>query len=293
MSSALAGANEVEGIEAGIDWLTFTAGAGDDWEGLGRIGQGIVGEQESRGSRVSPVTFQGYRGWGADQCAYGFRKDSAYLRLSGSMAASYWREVSSFTGCPTRLDVQTTVLLKQPDKSYGGRWWQERQGRRYRQRGRPQKRTYSVGNEGLWIGTVGTRISRSYVRVYDKGVEAQTHPSGMRWRFELEAKRDLSRSLWQSLIKAADVAPWAVECCRSAARSASCLWPLEARGTPAPLPPVPERQVPSVESTLLWLRSSVAPSVERLLVAVDVEVLLQALGLDAYALPITANREKQ
>lgn len=289
LRSALAGAGAIASVEAGIDWVTFTAGEGDDWEGLGRLGRGIVDQQAARGAKVSLVPFQGYRGWGTDGCAYGFRNQAAYLRLSGSMASCFWREVSGFTGHPTRLDVQTTITLTAPDKSFGGRWWREQQGKQFRHHHRPPKRTYSVDNRGLWIGTVGTRISRAFVRIYDKGVEASTHPAGERWRFELEAKRDLSRSLWRSLTASQDVTPWCLQTCRAAAFGAACRWPIADSALRTALPPVPERRPPSVESALKWLRESVAPSVERLLVDVSVDELLETLGLDGYAQSFTSN----
>lgn len=280
MNASLAGDRKIVHVESGIDWLTFTAGEHDDWQGLGRLGSRIVAECEGRGAKVALVGFQGFRGWGVSGCAYGYRNQEAYLRISGSKAGCFWREVSTCTGTATRLDVQTTVQLNASDKSYGSHWWRERQGLRYRRTGRPLRRTFSQDNQGLWIGTVGTRTSRSYIRVYDKGVEEGTHPSGMRWRFELEAKKDLSRQLWRSLIDCQEVTEWSMAMCRAAAQKSACMWPLSSVGIPAALPPLEPHREPSVEAAMKWLRTSVRPSVLRLLGAVSLEELFEALGLD-------------
>jgi hypothetical protein len=55
---------------------------------------------------------------------------------------------------------------------------------------------------------------------------------------------------------------------------------------------VPPKELESVQRTKAWLSTSVRPCVERLLEFCDTDELLELLGLDAYALPITSKESQ-
>jgi len=134
------------------------------------------------------------------------------------------------------------------------------------------------GSDGAYCGTVGSRTSRSYVRLYDKGVESQTEPPGVYWRYEVEAKRDLAGSLWKELKEAADPTSYCQSVCERSARSLGLRWPSTLRPDLKPMPPVPKIEPADVTRTLAWLRKTVRPSILRLREAVGDDALLSALG---------------
>ena len=144
-------------------------------------------------------------------------------------------------------------------------------------------------SDGAYCGTVGSRTSRRYTRVYDKGVEQGTHEPGIWWRYELEAKRDLAAGLWAELCSADDPTAWCVGCCARSSYSSGLRWPSFLSRSQAPLPPVPQRIPPDVEATLEWLRKTVRPATARLSLAVPTEVLLAALGLQGVAVARSSN----
>jgi hypothetical protein len=288
----LVSAEQIESIEAGIDWVTFTAPRKGGETALRQFGRRIIEEQRLKGSRVAPWRAEGYHGEASEQCASGSRADTDYLRISGSLAGSRWCEIPECSGHPTRLDVQTTLTLKESRRSLGSTIWRERKSNPSPLRGRPPRRVCSQGSCGLWLGTVGTRTARSYLRVYDKGVEKKTHPAGFRWRIELEAKQSLARGLWAELQSESDAPAWCQNTCERAIRAVDGSWPLVPSGNTPPLPPVPPKELESVQRTKAWLSTSVRPCVERLLEFCDTDELLELLGLDAYALPITSKESQ-
>ncbi len=293
MGKELVSLEEIEEVEAGIDWVTFTAPREGGETALRHFGRRIIEVQRRSGSRVAPWRAEGYHGEASESCASGSREDTDYLRISGSLAGSLWSEIPCASGHPTRLDVQTTLLLKRPHTSLGRGIWKRTQSPSCPLRGRPPRRVCSVGSCGLWLGTVGTRTARSYLRVYDKGVEKKTHASGYRWRIELEAKQSLARGLWAELKSASDAPSWCMNTCERAITAVQGTWPLGSSGSIAPLPPVPAKELESVQRTKNWLATSVAPCIARLLEFCDTDEVLALLGLDGYAQAFTSSGSGQ
>lgn len=277
MSNALTGAGNVVAVEAGIDWITWIDRPGSENSEAMRFGRELVRQQERKGSKVIPLRIEGYSGLQAEGCAYGSRKDTNYLRLSGSLAESHWRALCSLTGNPSRLDVQTTWLLNSSDKRLGTRCLSARSTTQSRPQGRPLKRTCSRDSLGLWLGTVGTRTGRRYLRIYDKGIEARTHPAGFRWRFELEAKQSLARGLWNELSTCSDHTKWCRDVLERTVLACGASLPTRSNQKLPLLPPEEQRELASVEATKRWLAASVKPSVERLLRVVPVDEILEIL----------------
>jgi NADPH-dependent ferric siderophore reductase len=116
--------------------------------------------------------------------------------------------------------------------------------------------------------------------VYDKGVEAKSHPPGEVWRAEVEAKQRLAPALWRSRLGTQDPEQWAYDTCAVQWRLAGFLWPLPkyspeaSRVVSDPKPPT------DAERTAEWLRSSVRPAVERLKRVYTVTQLRQMLSLE-------------
>lgn len=276
-------ADDVESIEAGVDWLTWVVPRTKETQWVGEMGRRLVRQQCERGAKLSVMRLEGYTGEQAEQCAYGSRSDSEYLRLSGSLAASHWCELRSSSGHPTRLDVQTTFKLKTSHKSFGTQCLKVNPAAGFRFRGRPPKRALHRDSAALWCGTVGTRTARAYLRVYDKGVESGSDAPGVRWRIESEVKGTLARQAFAELVADGDPPGWCVTWCKRAIRNVGSRWPIPGNDEVAPLPPVPPRDLASIERTRKWLETSVAPCIDRMVIALGTQAVLQALTLDRYA----------
>jgi hypothetical protein len=277
----------VTSLSAGIDWVTWVEKDPLGQTYLMQVGEQLVQQEADEGAKVTGFHAEGYHGWKASRVSIGSRQDSSLLRISGGAAAMHWGLLRGLRGRPSRLDVQASLTLDTARKDLGSHILRRRTSHRPQSGGRPPKVTTWSDSEGSFCGMVGSRTSRKYLRVYDKGVEQKSHAPGLHWRVELEAKRDLSGALWSQLTKAQDAAAWCLKCCESSVRSSGRVWPLPpSTGLPV-LPPVEQREPPEVERTKRWLRNMVAPAVGRLIGAVGTTELLELLGLDAYAIPLT------
>lgn len=282
----------VEKIQAGIDWITWVDKDPETRSYVHELGMELLHAEADTGAKVRPFGMEGYQGWTSGRVSIGSRPDSHLLRISGSLAATTWTRLQPSRGRPSRLDVQTSVLLTNSHGTFGRTLIKPLSAPSPRTRGRPLKRTIWQDSAQSWCGMVGSRTSSKYLRVYDKGIEQGTHPAGLYWRIELEAKRERARELWTELTKATDVADWSLKCCERACRSCLLSWPWPASSDLAPLPAASAARPPEVERSIRWLQQMVRPTIERLLPALGTEQILVLLGLDAYAADLAFFRQE-
>lgn len=268
----------IESVRSGIDWITWVQPR-EDTDGTAlEIGEQLVQEQAAAGSKVQPFSFEGYKGWRTTQVSIGSRPDGDLLKISGALADTSWTRLRSSSGHPTRLDVQTSLVFTSPLKGFGTRMLSRAASTARSHRGRPTKMTTWKDNRGSYCGLVGARTSPRYLRVYDKGVEQESHTPGVYWRVELEAKQYLARELWKELRSQTDAARWCYACCERSWTSAGCSWRLPASGEVAAMPAAPSRVPPDVAASLEWMRTTVRGSVTRLRRAGHEIEVLRALG---------------
>jgi hypothetical protein len=131
---------------------------------------------------------------------------------------------------------------------------------------------------------VGRRTARSYVRIYDKGVESNLAPPGIVWRIEVEAKQSHARELWQQNQSNLRRPEWCAQYSVESLISQGCSWPfgpfteerLDVRLGRN------ERTTPT--KLAAWLVLSVRPVIQRLLAVYSATELQTMLGLsDAVA----------
>jgi hypothetical protein len=269
----------LESVVSGVDWLTYVAPRGEHGERLLRLGYGIVEEQTAAGAKTQPFGGHGYRGEQTTSAAVGERDDGTYLRLSGGLACSKWGEIGSCGGHPTRLDVQTTFQLRQSWAGCGARMFSATQAPQAR-RGRPPLYSFSTDTRGAWIGRAGSRSSRAYLRVYDKGQESGTAPVGTLWRIEAELKREYAEDVWRSLQRAPDAGTYCYASSAFWARRCGLDWLLPTPSEDAKLTPPEATTPPDVAESLQWLRVQIRPTVQRLTRAGYESAVLRALGLE-------------
>lgn len=121
--------------------------------------------------------------------------------------------------------------------------------------------------------------------MYDKGVEADTHKPGILWRVELEAKRDLAPKLWNRLRVETDAPQLCYASCAHAWKQSGLRWPLPRSSKGYAMPAAERREPAPAHALAAWLRTSVAPTIPRVLAAYTVTELLEMLGLTSHATP--------
>lgn len=278
---------------AGLDWITWVEPKGPSSGRSLLIARHLMEQERTLGAKLRGFGGLGYSGWKCGRVTWGARPDGELLQISSCLAQSTWTRLQSSLGKPTRLDFQTTFRSTPSQKRLGARVLSLTKRPVRCRSGRPPLKMESRGTNGYYLGTVGRRTARSYLRIYDKGVEQGTEPPGNLWRIEWEVKRDLPEVLWTETQREGDASLSSLRFCERVCRSVDCWWPLPSCTEIGEVPKVAPRDPPEVTRTLAWMDQMVRPAVERLLPALGTERLLEALGLDAYAVPITSLRGDQ
>lgn len=272
-----------ESITGGVDWITFITDDRKSTDSLVSTLEPIARGELGRGEKRRPFRFMKWRGEMAGAVRLGIQGDTAVAQLSGDLCASTWTHLRSLPGRVTRLDLQTTLRLSTPQKGFARSLLRPSEKTRQLP---PQSRvptSYSSDTRGLRIGTVGLRTNRRYLRVYDKGREADTHPAGTLWRVELEAKRDLAPKLWNRMRVEPDAPMVCYESCARAWRQSGYRWPLPRPSRDSVVPPANARTPAPAHALAAWLRTSVAPAIPRILAVYSTTELLDMLGLSHLA----------
>jgi DNA relaxase NicK len=270
----LTGANVIH--SAGVDWLTCTAIRCAEDKPLYELALSLIEGEKDAGNDVRKFSLAGYHGYGAGGARYGVRDDSIILQLSGETARLHWREAHALARNVSRLDAQLTVQLAYTQPEIIKTLHSDAMSHRSRG-GRPSNRTLitsTVSGDTLYLGQ---RVSDSYLRAYDKGIEQRSCDAGVLLRYESESKRLRAVEDARQLSCAEDEATSAAAlvCSRFMRQGvrvpASCSqWQWNSLFLP----------LSDNDRKLRWLRSSVLPTVAHLTKAVGRSAILEALGLN-------------
>lgn len=266
---------------AGIDWLRLIFDDPREARRALSYARGIQQEDKANGSRFRQWHFQGYHGWQSERIRFGRLDSKVIVETSGQWAPFIADPMRSFSGRCTRLDLQVTVRLSQPQQSFGtlSLWQSNRIPSPLPKYRRP--RGQQQDSRGLWCGTVGRRTCEKYLRLYDKGVEAKCDEPARTWRLELEAKGRFGGALWQMVRTSTDVTALSWSACVQEWKSSGCYWPISESGSTSVVVERPARPAPEAGALMMWAAHTCRPVVQRLLRAFSPQEVLEVLGLTA------------
>lgn len=270
---------------AGIDWFRWKVDRLKAVRNvLGRIRE-LQSQDAQRASAVRPWRFQGYEGLQTDSIRWGKRSGVLLWESSGEKAASTLAFMGKSDGYALRCDLQITVGLSSSVPRFGTSLLPSSRATIRTPRRSRSLVTVTTRTDGLWLGTVGRRTSRNYLRVYDKGVESKLAPAGHVWRVELEAKyshaRQICQDHWSSLNDPKFCASYVVS---SLMRSGS-RWPfMDLANSPVDIR-LGRKEETTAGRLAVWLTHSVRPTIPRLLTVFSVAEVLRMLDLSDVAVP--------
>lgn len=249
------------------------------------VARDIQDDDRRKGSAFKKWFFQGWRGFASDSIRWGTTGESLIWESSGETTSSTLTRMPLLPGSAKRIDLALTLSLSSSRPQFGTQCL-ERTTPMTKAPLRNQTRAGQwSATDGSFCGTVGKRTAPKYHRLYDKGVESETAPPGIKWRLELEAKQGLARELWRKHSSALMEPQFCASYCVQSWRSSGFSWPLAEFTSDIELVEVPAPK-PSPPVTLAaWLRRSVAPTLPRVLTAYSVAELLELLGLSDVAQP--------
>jgi len=239
-----------------------------------------------RASDIRRWSFEGYKGQASESVRWGERGGELIWESSGSQAASTVASMQPSSGFASRIDVALTFQFSQTLPGFGMSLldYETR-----RQTTSHQKQTLfgvSTRTDGLWLGTVGRRTSHSYLRVYDKGIESKMAPRGILWRVELEAKQTHSRRLWADHSSSLNNPSFCASYVASSVRRLGLRWPYEALVPSSIDIRLGKKEETTAGKLAVWLATTVAPTLPRLLTVFSVAEVLEMLKLSDVAAPI-------
>lgn len=265
---------------AGIDWYRYITEDGEAVREALEMADAIHEEDRQRGSRFHPWSFQQYHGYASESLRWGRDGGKLLWETSGQRAPSTWTRMPSRGGKATRVDLQTTLLLSQPQVDLPKQLVPpEAMTPPYLlPRGVPVR--LEQGARGLYCVRVARRSAPEHWRVYDKGREQKSHDAGHLWRLELELKKADAEALACQYREEMQTPEWVSSYCVQRWRSRGCLWPWSTGALlAAPLVRESDGPVPA-ERLAEWLKTTVAPTMPRLLTVYSRQELLKMLGLD-------------
>lgn len=262
-------------VDFGVDWLTTTAGTKSTATRLAGIAHSIARQERKAGFRLKAWAGYGYSGCRLGGLEFGERHDGVIVRLSGPVAAQHWRRCYQATGRVSRLDVQLTIRTEKPPTFHIRRAYrQANKFSRHSKRG-PTVTLLSSNNESSTL-YLGRRISDSFGRIYDKGIESgMDHYKGA-VRYEVESKGDFARTI-ADVLNRSENQPAAIADCVQAF--------FEKRGVVLPLRYLQlynyscPRRRPDAEVQLRWLFESVRGTVKELIAEGYIPEVIEALGI--------------
>jgi len=235
-----------------------------------------------RGNYQRPWSIGGHNGSEVGGVAWAERTGSAVGQVTSALADELFAGAVGLNGRPSRIDIQATFIIPKGAKSLAARAY--RATVKDRSVGRPvTARTFICGTDGGATCYLGAASSEQRVRVYDKGVQEGTHPPGIRWRIEMQARRKVARAIASEVASSSDrgstiLSLLAGECARSGFVIPRC--------SPQRASTKADQRLPDTLQGMRWLESSVRPTVQRLAEHLPIEQLLDVLGLSRDARPL-------
>lgn len=257
-------------VSASIDYLTVTTKSGRESAKLLAEVAHQVGPRIAKGAKLRDWQFMGYHGKSIQGIRYGLRRDEAICILSGDVAAELWALVAPSRSRCTRIDLAVTVELAKANQYVASRAYA--QSLEFGQ----VNASHIVNSSGGTTCYVGSRTSRFFGRLYDKGAEQGGEPHTI-WRYEVECKKPASEAVVSALLDHNSPGKWIA--------SYVYEWFFSRGIKPVYSATIAHdaieisASVTSVDKTLLWLSTQVRPTIGRLIIGGFEDEVREALQL--------------
>lgn len=262
-------------LESRLDWLTVTCKPNKRQDILNSRVNAWFREREAEGFSVQSFRTPFYEGRRTAGLAYGGREQDCMVSVSGEMAQRRGPQLITWADNVSRLDAQLTMV--EPDISTNWASYVDKiAGLHASVRcGETSTRLTTSRPAGV-TSYIGSPSSDRLLRCYDKHAESDgVYPAGA-WRFEVQWRHKRALVASGNLLERS--------CDPQAVLSAVC-GAYRDFAIDVPVHCIPRnwkdagiRTVTDDQRRLTWLRTSIAPCVERLVDSVGQEPVLNALG---------------
>lgn len=276
-------------MTSGVDYLTASMRPTEANEGLFyAMSRAIRQSPKYELSQDNPWFFRGYRGFillagGSGHFAYGEHPTQGYLvQMSGDYSLKLWLNFVNVADNVSRIDIKTDCELTSGEWEQLGKYYYDHLQENY-SGGRGYTLVMGKSGKGQTL-YIGSRKSDQYGRVYDKSAETG-RVAGKLWRFEVEYKRKYAKGVADRL---AEIANEETPSVLGEAINATLYDWFDKRG----VPPIFDRKGAAIDRVsssfdgtmgkVEWIRKQVSPTVKRLILSGQGQVVIDALELDKF-----------
>jgi hypothetical protein len=171
--------------EAAVDWITVTCKDPDRRDRFRDRGIALLHTQNSLGEKITPWRFSGFEGLKTTGIAVGQLPEMDCIRMSGPVAADYWRGVYQLATNCSRLDVQITVKVNQNVRQLIVDHYKQAVAH-YSSWTNPPTLDIRMSNRTGTTAYFNTRGSPQFGRAYDKGIESKLDHYASCIRYEVQ-----------------------------------------------------------------------------------------------------------
>lgn len=257
-----------------VDFLTITTKNDQKTWDLYNVLYKHLSEAKKVPVEVRPWKFMGFSGQAGEGWRCGVRGPEGILMLSGAYCAEMWATFAPLRSRCTRIDLAVTATFEDARLSLGEEMYTTLQEEA------KHNGAFISNTRGGKTVYVGSRQSRFFGRVYDKGAEQGALP-GYVWRWELEVKKPASEPLVQGLLDSKEPQVWGASFLNGwfAERGLNVVELSASTKSEIEI----SANVSTTEKSLAWLSSQVRPTVGKLMVAGLEAEVYEALALPRYS----------
>lgn len=274
--------SNIRAIYSGVDWITATM-QGD--EGLraqwANKGIHILEELAKKGEKLGKRSLMGYMGIGFGNCFVGARDDSTMIQLTSVHADRYFYDVMSDAVQVSRIDVQCTVQYNRMPRNIvtvAYRMFMNAiENGEVNALSKGSKLTGVDGSATLYLGAPSSDRRGC---IYNKEVESGEDHYKRCWRYECRYRNEIANSIAHKLLSNRDkYLELTTSITQSFFKRKGIImdWNEQLREDTLPML---EKNKPTVDRQLVWLRSQVRPTVQWLISMGKEKEVWQALGLE-------------
>jgi DNA relaxase NicK len=247
--------------ECGVDYLTAVTMHAKSTSIMMSRAERFALQERRRGNYSKPWSMWGFEGFKLGQLQLGYRGHQGIVRLSGGLASEAWFDFYQDCDRVTRIDVQETFRLDQSPLKYVLDQYKRALSFKREHHSKHQVRliTDSDGGATLYLGS---RRSDNMLRLYNKEAESKLDQYEKCVRVEGEFKGRLGLQVSAALGSGPLVQDSICGYLSEFTERKGCLKPIiTADKTCSHVP----RSPADFTRVLAWLRTSISPSLRRLL----------------------------
>lgn len=196
----------IKTYDAGGDWCTLTLRhSSPDFNKAVSLCEQMVKEMETTGETIKPGGLQGYTGYHVGQLFCGTRNDGMLIQGTSGVCKYVEEKVrqSGIEFKATRYDLQTTIETSEQDLHYAQRMCAAVALGTGDGEGEETRRVVTHQGAGVYSGVViGSGVSTSHLRFYDKTLEQRGLIPPNLWRLEVQYRQDKANFVWAMAMRA-------------------------------------------------------------------------------------------